>query len=142
MSKNIIFIFGLLVIFIVIAFSCSNDKNPTKSDDNVTVDPSFANEIQPIFNSNCAISGCHSNASKSANLSLASGEAYDNLVNVNSTQNSSKKRVVPGDAENSYLVIKIEANQPGISKMPPSGSLSSNQIQLIKNWINKGANDN
>lgn len=126
-------------------FYCGGDSStPTQPETPTPVkdDPSFSQDIQTIFSSSCALSGCH-NSTASAELNLSQGQAYANLVNVDSTQDPSKKRVLPNDAENSYLVIKIEGRQSVGGRMPLNRTpLSSNQIQNIKNWINKGAKNN
>jgi hypothetical protein len=43
---------------------------------------------------------------------------------------------------NSYLVIKLEGRQTVGTRMPQAGSLPTNALQNIKNWIDKGAKDN
>ena len=48
----------------------------------------------------------------------------------------------PGDAANSYIVIKLEGRQTVGAKMPLGGSLDAISLQNIKNWINKGAKNN
>jgi hypothetical protein len=51
--------------------------------------------------------------------------------------------VLPGDAANSVLVIKIEANPPFGVRMPKDRSaLSSVRINNIKNWVDRGAKNN
>lgn len=108
----------------------------------VISDPSFANHIQPIFTNNCALGGCHNNTAQ-AGLNLSQGSAYGEIVDVNSSQVPSLKRVFPGDATISYLVMKIEGNQTVGVRMPKDrSSLSSVSVQNIKNWINRGANNN
>ena len=83
--------------------------------------------------------GCH-NAAASAGLNLSQGQAYNNLVNVNSTSEPNFKRVLPNDAQNSYIVMKLEGHQTIGSRMPLSRTpLTTVQIQNVKNWINKGA---
>lgn len=104
-------------------------------------DPSFAADIQPIFTSSCALSSCHAGAA-AGGLNLASGQSYNNLVNVASTGEPNRIRVVPNDATNSYLVVKLEGRQTVGSKMPLGGSLSATALQNIKNWVNKGAKNN
>ncbi len=108
-------------------------------------DPSFPDDIQPIFTSSCALSGCHNSAAQ-AELILLQGQAYANIVNVDSTQDTQqpvRKRVLPADAANSYLVIKIEGNQTVGDRMPQGRSpLSSVRINNIKNWVNRGAKNN
>jgi len=38
--------------------------------------------------------------------------------------------------------MKLEGRQTVGTKMPQGGSLASNSLQNIKNWINKGAKNN
>ncbi|MFV8817025.1 hypothetical protein [Haliea sp. E17] len=99
-------------------------------------------EIQSrVFNVSCAFSGCH--GSGAGGLNLKAGQSFANLVNIPSSQNSSFIRVIPGDADNSLLVRKIEGTQPFGLRMPLGGGpLSSANIQLIRDWIDAGALDN
>jgi hypothetical protein len=143
MRKNISIGIVLAAVFTLSFFYC-NGNGPTEPETPETVkeDPSFSQDIQPIFTSSCALSNCH-NATAQAGLVLLQGQAYNNIVNVNSTQDPSKKRVEPGKADNSYLVIKIEGRQTVGGRMPLGGAaLSSARIQNIKNWINRGAKNN
>ena len=82
-------------------------------------------EIQPIFNNNCG--NCHLGNS-SGNLNLSS---YNDLM--------SNNVVVPGDHQASELYIRIILPESSSSDMPPNGSLSDNEIDLIADWINEGA---
>jgi len=75
-------------------------------------------------------------------MTLVQGQAYNNLVNVDSTEDPSRKRVLPGDATNSYIVIKLEGRQTIGAKMPMGGSLDAVSLQNIRNWINRGAKNN
>lgn len=105
---------------------------------------SFATAVQPIFTASCALAGCHSAGSAEAGLVLASGAALQNLVNVPSTQLPSLRRVLPGDADASYLVRKIRGDG-GISggRMPLNRPpLAAEQIATIVAWINQGAANN
>jgi len=138
-----------LTIVIFIAFSIfycdgggNGDNGNSGMPETVISDPSFSSDIQPIFTSSCALSGCH-NSTAQAGMNLSQGQALANIVNVDSTQDPSKKRVLPTDAANSYLVIKIEGNQTVGTRMPQGSSpLSSVRIQNIKNWVDRGAKDN
>jgi hypothetical protein len=147
MKKNYISV-GISILFIcgsVFLYQCGSDSNPNSPDmssDTPIANPSFAQDIQPIFNASCALGGCHNNTA-SAGLNLSQGVAYANSVNVNSTQVPSKKRVLPSDPQNSYIVEKIEGRQSVGSRMPLNRSaLNSTQIQNIRNWIDQGAQDN
>lgn len=76
-------------------------------------------------------------------MTLVQGQSYSNIVNVSSTEDLTRKRVLPFDADDSFLVIKVEGRQSVGARMPASKDrLSDTQIQNIKNWINKGAKDN
>jgi len=145
MSKKLLVRWGgILALGLLAVAGCKSGGSPSQPTPDITLkdDPSFAGDIQTIFNASCALSGCH-NASASGGLVLSQGQAYINLVNVVSTGEPPKVRVIPSDAGNSYLVIKLEGRQTVGVRMPQGGSaLSANRIQNIKNWINKGAKDN
>ena len=73
------------------------------------------------------------------NLS-SSSTGYAGLVNVSSTECTTKKRVLPGDSNNSYLINKLTGlNMCFGSKMPKTGSMSQAQIDTIRAWIDSGA---
>ncbi len=104
--------------------------------------PSFANDIQEIFNRRgCTASSCHGSA-QSAGLNLQSGSSYANLVGVDATSEN-KVRVIPGNADQSYLVIKLEGRQSVGARMPLVGAALDNiDLTNIKNWINQNAVNN
>jgi hypothetical protein len=132
----------LAVLAIVFLSHCSSDSSTTtEPPPSVKDDPSFAADIQSIFTNNCISSGCH-NAGVAGGLVLLEGQSYSNLVNVASNQEPGKTRAIPNDSANSYLVIKLEGRQTSGSRMPLGGTLDSNSIQNIKNWVDKGAKDN
>jgi hypothetical protein len=62
------------------------------------------------------------------------------LVGVPSVQQPALMLVEPGNADNSYLIHKLE-NAPTIDfdAMPPGQALSPAVILEIRNWINNGA---
>ncbi len=85
----------------------------------------YNSQIQPIFNNYCG--NCHlGNSSGGLNLSN-----YNNLMSSNT--------VVAGNHQISSLYDRITRpdSQPG--DMPPSGSLSQEDIDLIAQWIDEGA---
>ena len=145
-GKNITIVSFLILVFLSAFFyTCKSPSQPNGDGDpgeTVIDDPSFSTVIQAIFNANCVGGGCH-NATASAGLNLSQGQAYNNLVNVDSTSDANFKRVLPNDAQNSYIVVKVEGRQTVGSRMPLNRTpLTTVQIQNIKNWINKGANQN
>jgi hypothetical protein len=115
-----------------------------------TLDPAPVNtsvefeSIQAIFTGGpgqqARCTTCHS-PSVSAGLSLAPENAFAALVNVDSSQDPTVKRVVPFSADSSLLFRKINCNNPGVGSRMPQGlpSLSLDEQRLIRDWINQGA---
>ena len=143
---------GALWTGLVVA-ACGGDSNPTGPGQPnpppppparvILASPAFQANIQEVFNRRgCATGGCHG-AANAAGLTLTSGAAYGNLVGVASTQVPAVDRVIPNDADGSYLVVKLEGRQTVGSQMPRGGAaLDSIDMRNIKNWINNGAPNN
>ncbi|NJK31464.1 MAG: hypothetical protein HC927_03040 [Deltaproteobacteria bacterium] len=97
---------------------------------------SFEVDVYPILQDNCS---CHVGGSP-AGLALPNATAaYDNLVDVASTQEPTLDRVTPGDPDNSYLYQKIAGTGGGGQmplNMPP---LSADEMMTISDWIAEGA---
>lgn len=95
-----------------------------------------------IFNESCV--DHHGDHAIEGDLDLSDGMSYAQLVNMPSIQVPSFNRVEPGDAENSYLIHKIENRESIIegNPMPPGQPLTTEQIDIIKQWINDGAQNN
>lgn len=91
-----------------------------------------------IFTPICT--ACHAGASAPLGLRLDAGNSYALLVGVASAEVPSLQRVMAGDAENSYIVHKIEGRAAVGGRMPLGGpQLSQANIDLIKQWIAAGA---
>ncbi len=106
---------------------------------------SFSRDIQPIFNANCVV--CHTGANGPQGLSLDSGKAYGNLVNVKSTEAPALNRVAPGSPDKSYILNKLLGTQTAAggsgAQMPfGAGPLPQATINLIQQWIAAGAPNN
>ena len=106
-----------------------------------TIHSATLSEVQSqVFNASCT--SCHSGSSPSQGLNLSEGAAYGNTVNVPSTQVSSLDLVEPGDADNSYLMQKLEGTAQTGVQMPNGGPyLSTTLRQLVRDWIEAGAQD-
>jgi uncharacterized membrane protein len=87
----------------------------------------FESQILPIFQSNCAKSGCHDAASHNDDYIF---DTYTNII---------RKDIQPGDAAISK-VYKV-LFETGSDKMPrpPNPDLTPEQKALIGRWINEGA---
>lgn len=93
----------------------------------------YESDIQPIFNSNCI--SCHGGQN---GVTLSS---YDAVMN--SVGNQYGTNIVnPGQPNNSPIVDKIEPNPQFGVRMPQGGPyLSNEQVDLIRTWIEEGANE-
>lgn len=136
----------VLIAFTLSVTACSSDGSTdpyddgNNNDDNnnnneIGFEPTFTN-VQMIFNQNCG--ACHTQRSESG-VRLNN---YDNVIN--SVGNQYGIEVIqPGEADESPLIDKIEANPQFGSRMPEGGPfLSSDRIDQIKEWINQGAENN
>jgi len=89
----------------------------------------FATQIHPILAARCA--PCHSGDKPPAGLSFASRETA-------LKGGKSGTAFKPGDSKSSLMILKV-THQKGLM-MPPTGEpLSSEQIALLKTWIDEGA---
>ena len=112
--------------------------------------PTFSSIQQEIFDApdssgRPACTQCHNAVGSRFNgLDLTAAVSYNNLVNVPSRFKAGAVRVIPGDAENSYLIHKLEGRSTiaGL-RMPFNGPfLQSGQILVIRRWIDSGAPNN
>lgn len=107
---------------------------------------SFRDQIQPIFDAHCII--CHVDGGVAdfagIALRLGTGLSFDMLVDQTSVRDASLTFVVPGDSASSLLFLKVSSSNPPIgSRMPFGGpSLSNADIDLIRTWIDEGAQNN
>ena len=89
----------------------------------------FQQQVLPILVSNCAMSGCHDDATHKEGVVLTS---YQKVM--------ATTQVRPGNPGNSKLYKVIVDPDPG-DRMPepPQNPLTQQQIQVIYAWIQQGA---
>jgi hypothetical protein len=120
---------GLLSMILIIMNSCYYDEVlPVESVGDVG-EMSFSNDIIPIFNASCNMSGCHNKGGQKPNLSPES--AYTSLINGGYIDKTTP--------ENSslYKWMKGEEAQP----MPLSGPNATYNAKVLA-WIEQGALNN
>ena len=105
-------------------FSCTKAKVEDVCTTPATV--SFQKDIQPIFNTNCATSGCHAGTKPSGTLNLEASVAYENLTD----SKSGYLDTVHPKASLLYTSMTSVTNP-----MPPNGKLSKCTTDLILKWI-------
>jgi hypothetical protein len=79
-----------------------------------------------------------------AGLNLSAGNSYQELVNVATSQcNDGRKRVLPGQPSESYVIDKMMGVDLCFgTQMPKLGTIGAGSIATVSNWICAGAPDN
>ncbi len=110
---------------------------------------SLSEDVQPLFTFSCAVAGCHDSASASGGQVLEEGRLFDastGIVGV-ASQGAPLLRVQPFDSQASYLIHKLQGTQfnvGGQGDQMPLGALPFDDevVQVIRDWIDEGAQDN
>jgi hypothetical protein len=135
------------------AFGCDDTTSNTGVDmsGNVQVPHNFDQINTQILATCAAFSVCHSpEGSRDANMLDLKTDPYNALVGVASVNKKAmgegKLRVKPCDSANSFLIVKLqlpmnESTDTGYGDYMPDTNphLPSEQIQAIKDWIDRGA---
>jgi hypothetical protein len=105
--------------------------------------PTLTNVQSTVFTPHCALAGCHAAPAPEQGMNLSEGLAYGFTVGVDSVELPGFKRIAPGNAADSYLSMKITGD-PRIffDRMPIGGTLTAAEIDLVRAWIEAGAQDN
>jgi hypothetical protein len=114
--------------------------------------PTYTSISENIFASTdssgrTACTQCHTNQGRTpaANLNLLPEFGYAQLVGVASVAKAGAVRVIPGDADNSYLVHKLEGRSDIVGQRMPRNAgpfLTEGQMLIIRRWIDQGAQNN
>jgi len=97
-----------------------------------------------IFTPKCGVPGCHGPPAPEQGMNLTAGNTYAFTVGVDSVELSGYKRVLPDNAADSYLYMKL-AGDPRIvfERMPFGGPyLTPAELEGVRLWIEAGALDN
>ena len=114
-------------------------------EDDLVIQEQYVNMIsyeriqRQVFNQCIACHGA-SEGNPAANLNLMPEYSYDNLINVQSEKNTEKKRVLPDNESKSYLTDVLQ-EEAGLryDHSTSISSLKTNDIVLLKEWIQAGA---
>lgn len=128
--------FGLGAAFILLGLGlsrCGNeqiDLTPLESVSCDTTDVSYAEDIQPVIETNCVNRGCHNTLTSSA-----AGEPPEANWDVFST--------LQRYALEENLLSKIDGTHTEGERMPLNGApLSQCEIEAVRAWIDQGAPQN
>lgn len=116
LSREMILLIGSSILLL------TSLPKPAYCDDDL-----FRNVVAPLFSEHCW--GCHNTDNREGEFSIESKEAFE-----------ARQFVIPGDAKNSKLIHLISPLDGERAEMPQSGdSLTTAQVETIKEWINEGA---
>lgn len=123
----------------------SSDSTETDSETSGEVAPIYEGNIELIFENNCV---CHFSPAAGGDMTapyLNLNGGVLELVDVDSVQLPTMKRVAPGEVDDSYLVHKLRGTHGDVGgpadtdPMPPLAPLSEVDIARIEAWIVAGA---
>lgn len=138
------FTWVVAVMLSILITACGGDSStgpdPEQPPPNSGQPVSYAQDIQPIFNGNCAVSGCHDSGTQRNGVDLSSynsatnsvGARYDTLI------------ILPDNPSASPIVDKISNDNPEFGDRMPlnRAPLENAEIDSIRAWIEDGAPDN
>ncbi len=142
------------LVSLVLALSvaaCGSEDGGDDGDDGLPFDPVLSEIQTKVFDVSCVFSSCHSESRAAGNLILEPGMSHGELVGVlsdnDAAKNMSMQRVVAGDADSSFLMVKLTVGLDSqFGDLMPQGSLNglepAGKIEAIRQWINDGALDN
>lgn len=119
-----------LLVGMAVLASCTHlpnvpDPAPEPCDPGIV---DFTNEIYPMIQSNCAMSGCHVGPNAAEDMDF-------------STYAGIRAQVKPGDPNDSELYEVLFETGDDLMPPPPMAPLSAAQKARIRLWIEQGANE-
>ena len=131
LQKKTAILSGLVLILVLVMVACSKTTTiVVNPGDSITTEMSYAKDIQPIFDTKCALSGCHVSGAKTPDLSKPN--SYKAL-----TDGAYYKA---GDPDNSVLMAWLTGKK---SPVMPLGNGPDQEINAkIYAWIKQGAKNN
>lgn len=124
-QKNILPLVCIFFLLVCLS-SCYEDVVTPESDPNAPPQAvSFSSDLVPIFEKNCAMSGCHGENSNKPTLTAE--DAYAELIS------------------GGYVNTAVPDNSPIYTVVKPGGSmptLNPSDLQKLLDWIRNGAPNN
>ncbi len=127
----------LAFLSLIFNAACEHQQGVAPQD----LQPTLSSIQDNIFTPKCVNQGCHPGGG--APMSLASGQAFNNLVNVQFSGFPPLRRVKAGDPDESVLYLKVIGSPLTGNRMPLRlQRLSNDELEAIRIWIEGGALDN
>jgi mono/diheme cytochrome c family protein len=123
--KKYLFLAGVAALAACTHLPNVSDPAPEPCDPGIV---DFTNEILPMIQSNCAMSGCHGTPYPADGINLTT---YAGIM----------EEVKPGDPNGSELYEVLFETGDDLMPPPPAAPLSAAQKERIRLWIQQGANE-
>lgn len=121
MKKHVLVILLILVAVLCAVFFAVQDERPID----------FSVQVKPILNKHCI--SCHGGVKAKGGLSfLFKEDAF-------AKAESGKSVIIPGDAEHSEFYQRLISDDPELRMPYKKAALTKNEIAILKQWINEGA---
>src|SRR5262245_40036430 len=88
----------------------------------------FVRDVQPLFQAHCI--ECHGPKQQKNGFRLDRRR--------DAMRGGNNRQIAPGTSEASWLYLRLVGDRYG-QQMPPEGTMSPEEIQVIKAWIDQGA---
>jgi hypothetical protein len=139
----------LLLLAATFGIAACDEKLADLAGPTPNLTPTFSSIQRDIFNTSdssgrLACINCHTDQGRTpaGGLLLLEGRSYPQLINIASRFKAGATLVIPGDADNSYLIHKLEGRSDMTGSRMPRGTgpfLTQGQMEIIRRWITLGA---
>jgi len=117
--------------------SCTN---PNNRDDPLCSNTNCLQIVTDLIQSDC-LTGCHSTAVKSSQLDLQASGLPKRLVKQNAASAGCSGLLLdPANPKNSNFYKKLTATPPCGTRMPVGGTLTTEELNCVSEWIATAAN--
>jgi hypothetical protein len=128
------FLFAVCINYTNCTYKNEHQINPLQDCSGLMPDTvSFSKNIIPLITTNCAIPTCHSGSKPAGSLDLDGSVAYSQLGKSGSGYI---------DTLNPTYSVLYSSLVSSSTPMPPNGSLSTCNLQLIQKWMKQGGKNN
>lgn len=120
----------------------NSDACPAPEPTSIASTVRYSTDVRPLLSQKgCLSAGCHGGFIQSSSFDLRSyGSTF---IPGQEASVFGICPVVPGDPDSSYIIEKLGASPRSGRTMPLQGTaLSNEEIDLIRTWIQEGAQDN
>jgi hypothetical protein len=127
------------VIATVLALVCPGAACDDAGDE--PAPPTFGELRERVLTPGCVFNACHKGAAAAGALNLEGTDeaVHAELVDAQATV-AGRILVVPMDPGTSYLYEKLTSDMPAAGeRMPMTGELEADRIELVRAWIEAGA---